>query len=177
MIDVRSLTVQYGDKKVFSDITFNVAEGELVLVKGDNGSGKSTLCYALSGIIPRNIDAQIMGSVYLDGKDIDSLTQAELTKTVGIVIQNPDNMLFSPSVEDELAFAPENLCLKRDEIEERVESAIKLTNIHSLRYISPDKLSGGEKQRVAIASVLTLDPKIIIFEEVLSCLDKENLQY
>jgi energy-coupling factor transport system ATP-binding protein len=168
MIKVIGLSVGYGEEKVFQDLSFEVKKGELVRISGRNGSGKSTLCYALSGIIPRNIEAEITGGVFLNGRDIMTLSPAELAGSIGIVIQNPDNMLFSPTVEDELAFAPENLMIDRAEIRRRVDEALLLTDTEKFRYMSPVKLSGGEKQRVAIASVLTLNPEIIIFDEVIS---------
>lgn len=172
MIKINNLTIKYNDKAVIHNLSLDIIKKQLTLIKGANGSGKSTLMYAISGIIPRNIEAYVSGDIYIDGRNIKDLSHKDLISAVGIVIQNPDNMLFSPTVEDELAFAPENLCYPREIIRDRVEKAIKLTEIEKFRYLSPSKLSGGEKQRVAIASVLTLDPTVIIFDEILNCLDE-----
>ena len=144
MIRVNNLSISYGKNKVINDLSFLVDKGTINLIKGDNCSGKSTLCYALARIIPDNINSTVKGEIIINDKLISSLSRLELVTNVGIVLQNPDNMLFSPTVEDELAFAPENLCLPREDIRKRVDNAITLTNIEHLRYSSPSKLSCGE---------------------------------
>lgn len=175
MIRIDNLCVSYKNNKVISNLSLSIESNTLTIIKGENGSGKSTLCYALSGIIPRYMeDTSITGDIIIDQQNINDYSQAQLTSKIGIVIQNPDNMIFLPTIEDEIAFAAENLNLLSQEIRQRVDKAIDLLALGELRQKSPLNLSGGEKQRVAIASVLTLDSDIIIFDEVLSCLDKEN---
>lgn len=174
MIEVIKLKTVYGENIVFENLNFTINNGEIVLIKGVNGRGKSTLCYALAGIIPRNIDADIYGKIVIDGVNINDISNADLIKKVSIVFQNPDSMLFSPTIEDELAFAPENLCLVRSEIRKRVNDAIELTGISNLTDSSPSKLSGGQKKMVAIASILTKNSDILIFDEVFNCLDNNS---
>jgi energy-coupling factor transport system ATP-binding protein len=132
--------------------------GQISALTGPSGSGKSTLCYCLSGVIPRFIKGEFSGDVSLEGR-------------VGMVFQDPDSQLFLPTVEDELAFGPENLCLPREEIGRRIESILQLIGLHRLRLANPVKLSGGGKQLVALGGVLTLDPDIILLDEPFSQLD------
>ena len=116
----------------------------------------------------------IDGSIIIEGENIKNLNLPNLAQKVGMVFQDVDNQLFLPTVEAEIAFAPENLCLPYEEIEKRVEKVIDMLGIESLRYKNPSQLSGGQKHLVALASILSLDPEIIILDEVLSELDRKN---
>ncbi len=171
---VRGLTYRYqaGGPLVLKDIDFRVARGETVVVTGLSGCGKSTLCFCISGAIHHNRDGVMTGEMLLNGKNIRELRAASLSLEVGMVFQDPDTQLFSPTVEDEIAFAPENLCLPPAQIRERVEQALNLLGITALREANPYKLSGGEKHLVALASVLALDPPVLILDEVMSQLDQ-----
>ena len=168
------LTFSYTDKALFSNINIQINEGECVALTGPSGCGKSTLCYLLAGIIPRSIPGNLQGTVRLFGDEIGTLSLEETVKRVGIVLQNPDSQLFSPTVEDEIAFGPENLCLSREEIDMRITSALALVGMSEYRQASPTKLSGGQKQLIALAAVLALEPGALIFDEALSQLDSES---
>ncbi len=159
-IRARELSFRYRgqDQWLFEQISFELKSGQISALTGPSGSGKSTLCYCLSGVIPRFIKGEFSGDVSLEGR-------------VGMVFQDPDSQLFLPTVEDELAFGPENLCLPREEIGRRIESILQLIGLHRLRLANPVKLSGGGKQLVALGGVLTLDPDIILLDEPFSQLD------
>jgi len=164
----------YGGTPLFSDVNIFVSEGECAALTGPSGCGKSTLCYILSGVIPRSIEADYTGTARLYGDDIKTLTLKQTVERVGIVFQDPDAQLFSPTVEDEIAFGPENICLPREEIEKRISAALASVGMRRYRYAKPSKLSGGQKQLVALAASLALKPKAVILDEALSQLDSDS---
>ena len=170
---VQGLTYQYQPNGPFvlKGIDFQVDRGEIVVVTGLSGCGKSTLCFCLSGAIRHNRDGVMAGGVVGNGKNIREMRGAGLALEVGMVFQDPDTQLFSPTVEDEIAFAPENLCLPPNRIRETVEHVLDLLGIAALREANPYRLSGGEKHLVALAAVLALDPPVLIVDEVMSQLD------
>ncbi len=161
---------------VLKNMNFRMARGEMLVITGLSGCGKSTLCYCLSGIAGHRRDGVMQGQILLDGKDIQKLRAASLALEVGIVFQDPDSQLFSPSVEDEIAFGPENLCLPPGDIRARVDEVLDLLGISSLIEANPYHLSGGEKHLVALAAVLALDPPLLILDEVMSQLDQQAVQ-
>ncbi len=170
---VKGLTYQYGPggRFVLNGIDFEVIQGEIVVVTGLSGCGKSTLCACISGLVHHNRDGIMTGEVLVNGKNIRELRTASLAMEVGMVFQDPDTQLFSPTVEDEIAFAPENLCLHPNLIREKVDYVLDLLGIVALKEANPYHLSGGEKRLVALAAVLTLDPPILVMDEVMSQLD------
>jgi energy-coupling factor transport system ATP-binding protein len=172
-VTVTSLTYQYypGGNLILNDISFQIKQGEFVAITGLSGCGKSTLCHCLSGTIRHQRDGVMTGNVLINGKNIQVMNGAKMALEAGMVFQDPDTQLFSPTVEDEIAFAPENLCLPPDEIRARVDKVMSLLGIGNLRYMNPCELSGGEKHLVALAAVLALDPPILILDEVMSQLD------
>lgn len=172
-LQARSLSFAYDETPLFSGVSFALAEGEWVSVTGPSGSGKSTLCLLLSGVIPRSLDVgKAGGEVLLFGEDIAGLSLAETASRLGLVLQEPDSQLFSPLVEDEIAFGPENLCLPRDEIGERIERALRLTGMNAKRMADTDALSGGQKQLIALAAVLAMEPRVLILDEAFAMLDE-----
>lgn len=152
-------------------ISFQVKDGEFVVIMGPNGAGKTTLLLTTNGIIPHSIGGLMYGRVYVDTMDTSKHKIYELATKVGIVLQNPETQLFMPSVESELAFGPENLAVPREEIAERIKWALKITRLEGMEGRSPHNLSGGQKQVVAIASVLTMRPDILVLDEPTSQLD------
>ncbi len=160
-----------GGPLLFRNADIHVKHGECVALTGVSGSGKSTLCYILSGIIPNSIQGEVRGEVLLSGDDIRSLSLAQRVQRVGIVFQNPDSQLFSPTVEDEIAFGPENLCLPWEEIDRRIRESIDAVGMSSYRASDTKALSIGQKQLIAIAAVLSLEPGCLIFDEAFSQLD------
>jgi energy-coupling factor transporter ATP-binding protein EcfA2 len=167
MITLENICFSYGEKTVFTNLSLRVKEGNSVCITGPNGSGKTTLSLLLSGIIqPITGTLEIDSVTYTEEKEFD-----EARRKVGIVFENPDNQFITTSVERELAFGLENLGMKRDEIRERVEQFITRFSLGELRYRSPHTLSGGEKQKVALASILIANPKYLILDEPTVFLD------
>ena len=155
---------------VLNDINLSVEEGEYVAVIGHNGSGKSTLAKLFNGLIKPD-----SGKIIVDGfEPTDKNSLFEIRKRVGVVFQNPDNQLVASIVEDDVAFGPENLGLKREEIGNRIDFALKSVGMEKYRHSSPERLSGGQKQRIAIAGVLALKPKILILDESTAMLDPKG---
>jgi len=171
MIAVSHLTVNYGYQRALSDLSLDVARGEFVLISGASGCGKSTLALCLAGLVPHAVPAKLAGQVTVAGLDTQRHTLPLLAREVGLVFQNPATQLFNATVEEEIAFAPRNLNLPPGEIEARVQESMAATGIQHLQGRLVRALSGGEQQRVAIAAVLALRPRILVLDEPLANLD------
>jgi energy-coupling factor transport system ATP-binding protein len=156
---------------VLRGVNLTVRKGEFVVIMGPSGCGKSTLCYCLNGLIPHLLGGEMKGRVLIEGLDTRKYTIAELSQIVGMVFQNPETQIVSMTVREEVAFGPENLALPRKEIRRRVEEALEITRLEGYEERSPYTLSGGEKQALAIASVLALRPNILVLDEPTSQLD------
>lgn len=151
-------------------ISLHIKEGTFVALVGHNGSGKSTLAKLLNGLLlPSNGDVKIFGNSTLDPSKI-----YEIRKDVGMVFQNPDNQMIASIVEDDVAFGPENLGVEREEIINRVEWALSKVGMLEYRKRTPFKMSGGQKQRLAIAGVLAIKPKILVLDESTAMLDPQG---
>ena len=148
-------------------VSLEIEEGSFVAVLGHNGSGKSTLAKHMNAIlVPTEGKVTVCG---IDSADEERLI--ELRRNVGMVFQNPDNQIVANVVEDDVAFAPENLGVEPKEIRRRVDEALKLVGMYDKRQHAPHLLSGGQKQRVAIAGVIAMEPKIIVLDEPTAMLD------
>ncbi len=169
IIKVKDVVFRYEgeDEPVLNSASLEIEEGAFVVVLGHNGSGKSTLAKHLNGILIPN-----EGSVLVRGMDTrDENKILDIRRTVGMVFQNPDNQMVASVVEDDVAFAPENLGLPPEEIRARVDEALKLVDMYDYRLHSPHLLSGGQKQRVAIAGVIAMRPRCIVLDEPTAMLD------
>ncbi len=153
--------------EVLRGIDMEVRKGEFLCVLGHNGSGKSTLAKHFNSILVPTEGKVFVGD--MDTSDEDKLF--DIRQSVGMVFQNPDNQIVATIVEEDIAFAPENLGLPREEIISRVDFALKTVNMEAYRNHSPHKLSGGQKQRVAIAGVLAMMPEVIVLDEPTAMLD------
>ncbi|MEM2910425.1 MAG: ABC transporter ATP-binding protein [Nitrososphaerota archaeon] len=173
IVRVEGLTFTYSGSEVpaVKDINLTMKEGEFVLLLGPSGCGKSTLCRCLNGLIPHFYAGKMDGKVVVAGMDVTKTPTYVLSQHVGMVFQIPENQLFSLTVENDVAFALENLGIPRDEIKRRVDFALRAVGIEELRGRSPFELSGGQQQKVAIASILALMPKLMLFDEPTSSLD------
>ncbi|USG99991.1 ATP-binding cassette domain-containing protein [Thermococcus argininiproducens] len=173
MIRVEELSFKYAGAKDYSlkDINLKIKKGEFLGILGASGSGKSTLCLTFNGIIPHSIKGEFSGNVFVKGYNTKEASVAELSKLVGLVLQNPDSQLFNMTVEEEVAFALENLGLDVEEIRRRIYWALKITGLEGLEKEFPPNLSGGQKQRLVIASVLAMRPEILVLDEPTSQLD------
>ena len=176
LITAKDLSFRYdkSERRLLDRVNLAVNAGEAVAVVGLSGVGKSTLCYCLSGIIPHVYQGELEGEVLLDGMPVKAMSLPQIATKLGIVFQNPDHQLFSFTVEDELAFGPENLCLPREEIDARITSALEKVGLAHLRLANPQQLSGGQRQLVALAAVLCLQPSVLIFDEAMSQLDSDG---
>jgi len=161
VIEIRNLWFVYPDGTVaLKGINLDIYEGEFVGIIGQNGSGKSTLCLTLLGLY-----RPTHGYVKVLGKDVSKMSIAEMSRSVGMIFQNPDLMLFQKTVWSEIAFGPRNVGLSEDEVARRVEESLKMMRLEEYRDHSPRALSRGQRHRVAVASILSMRPKILIADE------------
>jgi len=148
-----------------------VEHGEFLALMGRIGAGKTTLCLALNGLVPHSTGGIIRGNVTVLGRNTKQHSVADQAASVGLVFQNPEEQLFHMRVEDEVAFGPENLGLPREEIARLVAWALEAVGLAGFEERSPLQLSGGEKQRLAIAAVLAMQPNILVLDEPTASLD------
>lgn len=156
-------------------VSFDVHPGEVVLVLGPSGSGKSTLTLTLNGLIPQSVTAEVTGSVAVTGKDAGITPVAELSTHVSMVFQDPDSQLVTGTLLDEVAFALENLLLPVSEVLARAESALRRVGLWDRRSWNPDRLSGGGRQRLAIACALAMGSELIVLDEPTANLDPQGI--
>ncbi|MCJ7456674.1 energy-coupling factor transporter ATPase [Candidatus Bathyarchaeota archaeon] len=161
-----------GDVEAVKDVHFTVKKGEYVVITGAVGSGKSSLLYSLNGAIPKLIPNSILeGEVNVMRRSIADLEVADISKSIGLVLEDPDTQLTQMTVEDDLAFGPSNMGLPPEKLRERVEFAVKSVRLGGLEKRNPRNLSGGQKQAVAIGGVLSSMPDIVALDEPISMLD------
>lgn len=172
-LTIEGLTFQYRTRpeKAVENISFALQPGEMLLIAGSSGCGKTTLARCINGLIPRSYRGTREGKVLLHGKDVSELQIAEVSQTVGTLLQDPERQIVASNVYNEIAFGPENLGLPRAEILQRVEQAMKRLKIEYLRERETFHLSGGEKQKVALAGLLAMNPSILLLDEPLASLD------
>ncbi len=177
LLSVRDLSITHADatRPSPSGATFDIHPGEVVLLLGPSGSGKSTLTLALNGLIPHAVPAAMTGNVIAGGLDTATTPTATLSTQVGMVFQDPDAQIVTATVYDEVAFGPENLLLPVAEVERRTEDALRRTRLWERRAESPDVLSGGGRQRLAIACALALDSPLIVLDEPTANLDPQGI--
>ena len=175
-IEVNNLTYQYEAQEgqlavpVFDGLNLQIAEGSFVSILGHNGCGKSTLAKHFNAIL-----LPTGGTVYVYGLDTaDEEKLIEIRRTAGMVFQNPDNQIVANVVEEDVAFAPENLGVEPSEIRRRVDAALRTVGMYDYREHAPHLLSGGQKQRVAIAGVIAMRPKCIVLDEPTAMLDPQG---
>jgi len=171
MISLDHLNVRYGRHQALDDVSLQIGCGEIVLLTGPSGCGKTTLGRCLNGLIPHAIKVEMTGRVMVDSRITTACSIADLATSVGLVFQNPANQLFNLNVDEEVAFGPRNLGWEEAEVARRVDWAMGATGITSLRERSVHTLSGGEKQRLAIASVLAMGSRVLVLDEPTSSLD------
>ncbi len=176
MITIENLTFKYksGKDNALFNINLNIDDGDFLGIIGESGAGKSTLTYAINGIIPHHYQGDYYGSVKIDGDDTFDTTPGVLSLRIGSLLQDIDSQMVSSVVEDEILYGLENLSIPREAIEERLSSSLEAVGIAPLRYRSIDSLSGGQKQKVAIAAILALRPKVLLLDEPTSDLDPKS---
>jgi energy-coupling factor transport system ATP-binding protein len=176
MIEFRHFSFTYtgAERPALSDITLTIRSGECVLLQGPSGCGKSTLLMTLNGIVPSVLRGEAAGEILIDSMAVTGRRTTELATTVGMVFQNPDNQLFAITVEEDVAFGPENLAMEKDAIRSRVDEALACTGMTSCRNRQVHRLSGGQKQRTAIAGLCAMQPAILVFDEPTADLDPDG---
>jgi energy-coupling factor transport system ATP-binding protein len=171
MIQVRGLTVSYGATSVLKNVSFDVKDGECLIITGSSGCGKSTLAHVLTGLIPNSIPAKVEGVVNVAGIDMLHSSVETVARQVGVVFQNPRAHLFHLRVDDEVAFGPRNLGFSEDEVAVQVDWALNAVGLADFREQKPANLSGGQIQRLAIATALAMNPKVLVLDEPTASLD------
>lgn len=177
-ISAKNLSFKYAGAETPSmeNVSISIEKGEFVILTGPSGCGKTTLCRCLNGLIPNFYTGELTGDLEVDGLNVTGKTTAELASHVGFVFQNPENQLFSLSVERDVGFGLENMGVPREEAIERVQWAMRATGIFDLREKAPYELSGGQQQRAAIAGILAMRPSILVLDEPTSFLDPKSAE-
>ncbi len=178
ILSIRSLTFRYRDREqpTLKGIDLEVGPGELLLLAGSSGSGKTTLIRCVNGLIPRSYKGELSGQVAINGQDIRDLPLARISQLVGTVLQDPERQILGTRVRNEVAFGLENLGMSRAEIYTRIDEALDYLGIQRLRERETFNLSGGEKQKVALAGILAMRPKMLMLDEPLASLDPASAQ-
>jgi len=173
IVKIENLSFRYkrGTTLALTDINFSVRAGEFVGITGPAGAGKTTLLSCINGVIPHYYSGDLQGQVTVNGLHVATSTFRDLAGHVGTVFEDPDFQMVSISVEEEIAFGPENLGIPPGEIEVRIQDALQKTRIPDLRERTISTLSGGQKQRVAISAVLSMLPRVLLLDEPTSELD------
>jgi len=176
ILTIAGLSFRYPDspKKAVSDFDLSVPEQEIVVLAGPSGCGKSTLLRAVNGLIPHMYTGDYSGQVRVAGSDVKESEMRDLAQKVGFLFQNPENQIFMFTVERDIAFGLENIGVPRAEMRKRVEEAMRLLEIGDLALRAPYELSDGQKQRVALAGVLAMNPSLVILDEPTSLLDPKT---
>ncbi|HSF82319.1 MAG TPA: ABC transporter ATP-binding protein, partial [Anaerolineales bacterium] len=175
---VEDLSFRYRDRQELAirNISLQVAAGELLLIAGASGCGKTTLIRCINGLIPRSYKGEKTGRVLINGADTAGMTLAGISQLVGTVLQDPERQILGTNVTAEVAFGLENLGFSRAEIRQRIQAALELLHITHLSKRETFNLSGGEKQKVALAGVLAMRPNILLLDEPLASLDPASAQ-
>ena len=177
-LEVKNLYYNYPAEKksILGDISFEVEENEFFSIVGPSGCGKTTLALTLNGLIPKSLGGHLEGNIRIDGKDIKKTGTAELSQKVQILFQSPESQLFALNVQDEISFGLENLNIEWEKIEKNVNESLEKLDIEDLRSRSIEELSSGQKQKVALASVLAMKPDILILDEPTANLDPKAVK-
>ena len=173
MLEVKNLKYSYNvDYQALKGVSLKIEKGEMVALLGKNGAGKSTLFLHLNGIYEPD-----EGKVFIDGEELkyDKKSLLKFRQKVGIVFQNPDDQIFAPTVEEDVAFGPLNLGLSMEDVQNRVEEALARVGMTGFEKTAPHHLSGGQKKRVAIAGILAMKPEIMVLDEPTAGLDPQGV--
>ena len=174
MLEVKNIKYSYNkDYQALKGVSLKVEDGEMVALLGKNGAGKSTLFLHLNGIYEPD-----EGQVFIDGEELkyDKKSLLKFRQKVGIVFQNPDDQIFAPTVEEDIAFGPLNLKLPMEEVQKRVTESLARVGMSGFEKKAPHHLSGGQKKRVAIAGILAMKPEIMVLDEPTAGLDPQGVR-
>lgn len=174
LLKVENLNLQFEnqiDEKTLFDINFQLEQGESLLLLGPSGSGKSTLTFCLNGLYPSELDGDMQGEIFIHGKETTSYAPGELSRHVGIVFQDPETQFCMLTVEDEVAFGLENIGVPHAKMGTKIDKTLKLVGMHKYKTAPITSLSGGQKQKLALACILVLEPELLILDEPTANLD------
>lgn len=174
MLEVKNLKYSYNaDYQALKGVSLKVERGDMIALLGKNGAGKSTLFLHLNGIYQPD-----EGQVFIDGEELkyDKKSLLKFRQKVGIVFQNPDDQIFAPTVEEDVAFGPLNLGLSMEEVQDRVTEVLERVGMSGYEKTAPHHLSGGQKKRVAIAGILAMKPEIMVLDEPTAGLDPQGVE-
>ncbi|MDP4181636.1 MAG: ABC transporter ATP-binding protein [Bacillota bacterium] len=178
MIEIKEVTYSYSGVNALNNINLNISRGEAIALMGPNGSGKSTLLKLLNGIISPDTGVYKFDNEEITHKKLqDSKFSKLFHQRIGFVFQNSDTQLFCADVFDEIAFGPRQMGMNEGEVEKRVNDCLSLLNIQSFKHRPPYHLSGGEKRKVALACVLSLNPEVLILDEPMNGLDPRTQRW
>ncbi len=175
-IVIENVSYKYPGSREYAikNINLVVREGEFLVLTGPSGGGKSTICRLMNGLIPQFYGGEFSGKVLVYGVDTRESSVKELARIVGLVFQNPENQIVNMTVEEEVAFGLENLGLPDDEIRDRLEYALRMMGIEELRRRATHELSSGELQKVALASVIAMKPRVLVLDEPTANMDPSS---
>lgn len=178
MLTIKNISFRYDIELsfLFKDLSFETRAGDIVSISGKSGSGKTTLLSIICGVIPKIIHGELNGKILIKDQDISKLSLPQTAPHISLLMQEPDQQLFFPTVEQELAFAPENLKVPKKIIEENISSVLLDLDIESLRFEETAFLSFGQKKLVTFASILTLSPDIYLLDEPSAGLSKKYIE-
>ncbi|TXT56802.1 MAG: putative HMP/thiamine import ATP-binding protein YkoD [Candidatus Thorarchaeota archaeon] len=177
MIEAKNLSFSYPfSSPVFEEVDFKLAPKEVVVITGPTGSGKSTLAKCITGFIPHHVDGTYVGSIIINDHDMGDMSLADISRLVGLVQQDSESQICTLKVLDEIAFGPENFLVKRNDILSRIQESLDAIDSHHLIERETYALSGGEKKRIVIASILSSLPQYIVFDEPTSNLDPQGIK-
>ncbi len=173
IIKIENLTFSYdGLRDIYRDFNLTVKKGELLVLKGKSGSGKSTLFNIVCGVQPFNKFSS--GKIYIEQKELSEIDAKTMATTLGVVFSTAQNRIISQTVEQEIFFGLQNLCVQKDDILKKTDEVLERFKIKQLRKLNPHNLSGGQIELVTIAAVVAMSPKIYLFDEIFSMLDDFN---
>jgi energy-coupling factor transport system ATP-binding protein len=170
-IKADGLGFRYEDSDIFANLTFSIEKNQSLLLLGPSGSGKSTLAYCLNKLYPEAVDGELKGSITFEGKNLDDFKPGELNQKIGIVFQDPESQFCMLTVEEEVAFGLENFHVPRAEMAAKIDRTLEMVGLQAEKKTTIHTLSGGQKQKLAIACVLVLQPDVIILDEPTANLD------
>ena len=170
-IDHLTFRYQSREEPAIRDLSFSVQPGEVMLIAGASGCGKTTLMRCINGLIPNTYKGEMDGEICVFGRSASEMSMAELSQSIGTLLQDPERQIVGSHVINEVAFGLENLGVPREEILQRIDETLSYLGLSELRDRETFSISGGEKQKVALAGVLVMQPRLLLLDEPLASLD------
>ena len=178
MLKLKNISFRYNENSLLliNNFSFSAEKGDVIAVRGDSGTGKTTLLIIICSVIPKIFSGDLSGTISHNNIHISELSLPEVAPRISLLMQHPDNQLFFPTVEQELAFAPENLKIPANDIIKRIDDVLAKLDIEDLRHQETTSLSFGQKKLVTLASIITLSPDVYLLDEPFAGLSKEYIK-